>query len=429
MQKIEQVYAKYIEANHTVCTDTRNIIPGSLFFALKGANFDGNKFAADALKKGAITAIIDNPKYETEKTILVTDALKCLQDLAHYYRKEVGFTIFALTGSNGKTTTKELINVVLTKKYKCHSTRGNLNNHIGVPLTILSAKPDSELLIVEMGANHVGEIELLCNIAEPDMGMITNIGKAHLEGFGGVEGVIKAKSELYTSLINRKKTIFQNDDDVLLKSISENYPFTERYNSKSSKCYAGNTYFKKGLNTGLFLNNEKYELSTQLFGRYNLTNILAAAKIGNYFKVETKLIIEALENYTPQNNRSQILSTLNNTLIMDSYNANPSSMEAALKSFYEIETNEKTLILGAMKELGDESNDEHKQLIIKAQAINPKNLFLVGEEYNIKPNNKLMWFKNTDALLEHLKNNPLKKQLILVKGSRTNALEKVANYL
>lgn len=420
---ITEIYAKYIDANYKVSTDTRSIIPNSLFFALNGENFDGNKFAKQALEKGASVAIIDNPKYSSDNTILVDNTLDTLQKLANYYRKQNNFKVFALTGTNGKTTTKELINSVLSKKYKSHATQGNFNNHIGVPLTILSTPPDTEVLVVEMGANHIGEIEQLCKIAEPDYGLITNIGKAHLEGFGSFDGVKKAKSELYKYLIEKNGLILYNSNDAILTDLASNYANTITYGSKDSHCHLIENVFDKGLKVKLYVDGEDVTLSTQLFGEYNVLNILAAIKTGLLFHIPIDLIKDAIINYTPQNNRSQIIYTKrNNTLILDSYNANPSSMKAAIKSFNAITSSDKILILGEMKELGNESANEHKELIHLAHEIMPKKTYLIGEEF-VKCENNCEMFLATQDVAEHLRNNPINNSVILVKGSRANKLE------
>lgn len=420
---IAEIYTKYIEANYKVSTDTRSIIPNSLFFALHGENFDGNKFAKQAIESGACAAVIDNPKYVSNNTILVDDTLKTLQSLANYHRKQNDFKVFALTGTNGKTTTKELINSVLSKKYKCHATQGNFNNHIGVPLTILSAPVSTEILVVEMGANHIGEIEQLCKIAEPDYGLITNIGKAHLEGFGSFDGVKKAKSELYKYLFEKNGLILYNNNDAILTDLVADYENTLIYGSKESDCYLLENLFDKGLKIILHVNGQDLTLKTQLFGEYNILNILAAIKIGLMFQVPINLISEAIINYTPQNNRSQIIYTKrNNTLILDSYNANPSSMRAAIKSFDAIASEDKILILGEMKELGLDSVSEHKDLIHLAQEIIPKKIYLIGDEF-VKCGNNCDVFLSTQDVVEHLQKNPINNSIILVKGSRTNKLE------
>lgn len=428
---IDLLYQKYIETNRTICTDTRHIESGSLFFALKGESFDGNKFASDALSKGAKYAVIDNPSFQTENTILVDDTLKALQNLAHTYRKKQQFKVLALTGTNGKTTTKELIHQVLKTQYRCHATAGNFNNHIGVPLTILSASPDSELLIVEMGANHVGEIKTLCEIADPDMGLITNIGKAHLDGFGGYEGVIKAKSELYTYLIRKDGTIFYNATDSLLDSLLTNYKNKLAYGNAESGYFAQQTVFNNGITVDLEIENSTHTLDTKLFGNYNVTNILVAARIGRFFNIKLKKIATAICNYEPTNNRSQIMNTdRKNTLIIDSYNANPSSMKAAIESFNQIKAQNKVSILGGMKELGDAEGIEHSNLLELVRETNCRKIILIGKEFeNCRLKSNEEHYTETENLIYILKKSPITKSLILIKGSRSNKLETIVSSL
>jgi UDP-N-acetylmuramoyl-tripeptide--D-alanyl-D-alanine ligase len=427
---IEHIYNQFVQSNFKVSTDSRNIIPGSIFFALKGDNFDGNLYAADAIAKGASLAVIDNKRFSTDRTILVQDTLAALQELASLYRTHSAYKVVALTGTNGKTTTKELIRAVLAEKYKCVATKGNLNNHIGVPLTILSTYPETELLIVEMGANHIGEIETLSKIASPDFGLITNIGKAHLEGFGSYEGVIKAKSELYQNLIPREKTIFYNSLDPILTELIGNYKKIIPYGSENSDCYIDSITFKNGqLTASINIEGVNYEIQPNLFGRYNIINILAAIKIGRYFDVNADNCISAINNYSPENNRSQVQKTENNTLILDCYNANPSSMKSALESFAEIQSENKIAILGEMKELGISSFEEHRQLIDTAISCGCiKNIF-VGEGFLPFKKELEFHFNNTSELIDYLTKERFKGSLVFIKGSRTNQLEKTVPYL
>ena len=426
---IEKIFTAYLKANKNVCTDSRNVIPGSLFFALKGEKFDGNAYAKKAIEDGASAAIIDNPDYQSENTILVKDALKSLQELATYYRHKNNFKVIGLTGSNGKTTTKELISVVLQQKFKCHATRGNLNNHIGVPLTILSTPADTEILVVEMGANHVGEIAKLSEIAQPDYGLITNIGKAHLEGFGGFEGVIKAKTELYAYLQKHDKVIFVNESDDLLKKHTLDYQKTEYYGTEKSGFCARSTSFKNGVQIDGLIGGVEYSVETRLFGYYNIVNVLTAVKIGAYFEVPVKAILNAIAAYTPTNNRSQIVATKTNSIILDSYNANPSSMQAALESFDTIKHNNKVLILGSMKELGSETLTEHNKLLDTARELNPSNIYLVGSEFECAKTEGEIYFDKTESLILYLNSNQIIDSLILIKGSRANKLETIVDYL
>ncbi len=426
---IEQIYKHFLECDRKISTDSRNIIPGSIFFALQGDNFDGNKFAQEAIDKGALWSIIDNEKFKSDHTILVSNVLETLQHLAHHYRNTCSFKVLAITGTNGKTTTQELIKAVLSVKYNCVATSGNLNNHIGVPLTILNAPPHTDILIVEMGANHVGEINALCQIAVPDYGIITNIGKAHLEGFGGFENVIKAKSELYQFLIKNNNPVFVHAGDNILTGLLNGYDRQIRYGATNTDCYARNIKFTGKLFLEAVLNHKKINIGTQLFGKYNVSNILAALCIGQYFTVDIKRATDEIEKYIPQNNRSQIKTTLTNTLILDSYNANPTSMEAALDSFTEIEATDKTIILGEMKELGKYTEEEHLKLYKKISEIKEVQSFFIGKNFFSLNNSYTNTFDNTADFIEYLKMHKLENQLILLKGSRTNKLEVLIQYL
>lgn len=415
---ITEIYKLYSK-NYLVDTDTRKIRENTLFFALKGDNFNGNKFASEAIKKGASFAIIDEEEYHNNKTtILVKNVLETLQDLARYHRKQLKATIIALTGSNGKTTTKELINVVLSKKYNTKATKGNLNNHIGVPLTLLSFTPDVEMGIVEMGANHQKEIEFLCSIANPDYGYITNFGKAHLEGFGGVEGVIKGKSELYNYLIKNNKTAFINSDDELQVQKTNNCN-TIHFNS-SIKLIDASPFVKLSFNSNI--------ITTNLIGSYNYNNIAVAITIGNYFKVLDVDIQSAIEKYTPTNNRSQIINKESNYIILDAYNANPSSMKVALENFARLESKFKTVILGDMFELGSSAEIEHQYIVDLADSFNFENTFYVGENFHktTTKNKKLISFSELE---DFIKKNPLENQKILIKGSRGMGLERILNFI
>ena len=416
--KIEDIYQLYSK-HYLVDTDTRNIRKDTVFFALKGDNFNGNKFAEEALKQGALYAIIDEKEYQTQPNIiLVEDVLKTLQQLANYHRNVLNIPIIGLTGSNGKTTTKELINAVLSTKYKTTATKGNLNNHIGVPLTLLSMNLKTEIGIVEMGANHKKEIEFLCTLCEPNFGYITNFGKAHLEGFGGIEGVIEGKSELYTYLENTDKIAFINTED--------NIQLEKSKNIKSIPFNNGLTFLEVNPFVKLSLNSNT--IQSNLIGKYNYTNIAAAATIGNYFKVSEDQIKDGIENYIPDNNRSQIINKLTNRIILDAYNANPSSMKAALENFETIQEENKTVILGDMFELGKTSLKEHQAIVELVEILNFKNCFFVGENfYQTKTKNTL--FKTFKELKQHLKNNPLNLQSILIKGSRGMRLERLLDII
>ncbi len=408
-----------------ISTDTRTIKKNNLFISLSGENFNGNKFAKTALEKGAAYAIIDDKNYTQENTILVKDTLETLQELAKHHRTQLNIPIIALTGSNGKTTTKELINCVLSKKYKTTATKGNLNNHIGVPLTLLSMNTSTEIGIVEMGANNFGEIELLANIANPDYGYITNFGKAHLEGFGNIEGVIKAKSELYDYLRNNQKKAFVNSNNNTQVEQSNNIDsitFSEN-DSSDSKI----TFLKA--NPTVTVNYKKQNIKSNLIGSYNFTNIAAAISIGLYFDVNSIDIIEAIETYTPNNNRSQIIHKNTNKIILDAYNANPTSMKAALDSFSQLETENKAVFIGDMFELGETSKEEHQNIIDYLEGLNIKHSFIIGENFKkTNHNNKTKSFSDFSSLSDSY-SNELNNYTILIKGSRGMALERILELL
>ena len=411
ISELYQIYSQY----YLVDTDTRNIRKNTLFFALKGENFNGNTFAEKALEMGARFAIVDEEKYKTkENMILVDNVLETLQLLANYHRKQLQTTIIGLTGSNGKTTTKELINAVLSTTYKTTATKGNLNNHIGLPLTLLSILPDTEFGIVEMGANHQKEIEFLSNICEPDFGYITNFGKAHLEGFGGVQGVIKGKSELYTFLKKHQKKVFINPDDpiqVEKTSGIETIPFASELSLISVhpfvKLEYGNTV-----------------LQSNLIGSYNYNNIAVALTMGNYFKVPTAKIKQAIESYSPTNNRSQIIKQGSNTIILDAYNANPSSMKVALEHFASLQEEHKMVILGDMFELGEDSLEEHQAIVDLVKSMNFERSYFIGAHFYATTTDHHQ-FKDYESFAKHCAKNQPKHFSILVKGSRGMRLERV----
>ena len=415
IKEIYKLYSKY----YLVDTDTRSIRKNTMFFALKGENFNGNKFAKEALKNGADYAIIDEVAFhKNDNTILVDNVLETLQKLANYHRLQLKVPIIALTGSNGKTTTKELINCVLSEKYKTTATKGNLNNHIGVPLTLLSITPKTEIGIVEMGANHQKEIEFLSAIAQPDFGYITNFGKAHLEGFGSIDGVIKGKSELYSYLIKNDKTIFINPKDKIQ---------VDKTRKAKTICFPENIAFLEA-NPFVKLSFNSEEIQSNLVGDYNYTNIIAAITIGNYFKVENSKIKEAIENYVPTNNRSQIIEKESNHIILDAYNANPSSMKVALENFSKIKKPFKTVILGDMFELGKDSNKEHQEIVNLADEFSFFNTLYVGEHF-FKTNTKNKQFKNYEELKKYIHKKPLENQSILIKGSRGMKLERILDFI
>jgi len=395
-----------------VSTDTRQIKLNSIFFALKGKKFDGNKYAKKALEKGACFAVIDNEKYYlNDKYILVKDVLTCLQKLSKYHINKINCPVLGITGTNGKTTTKELITAIIEKKYKTISTKGNLNNHIGVPLTLLNVNHETEFVIVEMGANHINEIEFLCGLAQINFGLITNIGKAHLEGFKSIVGVTKAKKELYDYIKKNKGILFVNAKDKLLMSISENINrilYNRKKQDKSNSTFAE-----------VIIND--YKISSQLIGDYNKTNILAACEVGIYFGISIEKIKEAIESYSPSNNRSQLLKTSKNTIFLDAYNANPSSMSEAVKAFKKIKHNSKLFILGDMLELGNKSLTEH-QTIIDILPQDTQNVILVGHEFN-KCEHNFKHFLNAQDVVNWIEKNPIQDMFILIKASRGIKLE------
>ncbi|KAA2215814.1 UDP-N-acetylmuramoyl-tripeptide--D-alanyl-D-alanine ligase [Maribacter flavus] len=409
----------------SVCTDTRKIKPGDLFFALKGDNFNGNEYAGEALKKGAAYAIIDEEKFSGKQRILVADVLKTLQDLGTFHRKFSKATVIALTGSNGKTTTKELINSVLSQKYRTIATSGNLNNHIGVPLTLLSIKEDTEIAIVEMGANHQKEIAFLSSIAAPDFGYITNFGKAHLEGFGGVEGVIKGKSELYDFLMANNKGIFMNADDPIQKDKLKYYIKKYGFSISDSKFYPISLVES---NPFVVVNVEKSIIRTQLIGAYNFSNCCAAIIMGKYFNVPLEKIKEGLEGYIPSNNRSQIIEKNSLKIVLDAYNANPSSMSAAIENFAKMAGNTKVLFLGDMFELGESAHEEHQKIADLTKELGFENIFLIGENF-YKVTSEFKKMKSFDQLKQHLQTDKIQNALLFIKGSRGMAMERILDLL
>ncbi len=423
--KIEQLHKLFLQFP-TICTDTRKITPQCIFFALKGENFNGNTYANQALAKGAKYAVVDDKEYtNTENILLVTNVLATLQKLANYHRKQYTAKVIGLTGSNGKTTTKELINSVLSTSYKTIATLGNLNNHIGVPLTLLSIKEDTEVAIVEMGANHQKEIQFLCNIAEPDFGYITNFGKAHLEGFGSEEGVVKGKSELYDFLIKKDKSIFFNADDTIqsdkLKSYTKKYGFSET-NSKFFQIKL------QKVDPFVTIKVEDQKITSKLIGAYNFINCSAAIIIGKYFNVTLDNIKKGIENYTPNNNRSQIINKNGHKIILDAYNANPSSMTVALENFKNLNATSKIIFLGDMFELGNVAKIEHQAITDLASSMNFNKTFLIGENFS-NTNTKEKTFNSFDNVATYLKNEKIPKSTILIKGSRGMALERILDLL
>ncbi len=425
--------------NPVISTDSRNCPKGSIFFALKGNNFDANFFAAKALQNGCAYAVVDNAEVATdERFILVDNVLTTLHELAREHRRILGTPIIGITGSNGKTTTKELIASVLSQKFNIHFTKGNLNNHIGVPLTILQLKSEHEFAIIEMGANHCGEIKILSEISCPDYGIITNVGKAHLEGFGSFEGVMQTKAELYDYIATKGKMIFINASNPYLLQMSEKaglktpdkkkcYQTAKPDNLQPlSYCITGNSPFLQMR----CANNEGtvFDVNTQLTGIYNAENVMAAITIGDYFGLTLDEIKNGIENYEPRNNRSQLTKTDKNTIIVDAYNANPTSMTASVTNFAELQNADKMLILGDMLELGEYSKIEHQNLIDLLRKLNFKNVMLVGAEFG-KTDHNYKSFENVENLIEYIQNNPVNDHLILIKGSRGIQLEKTIQLL
>ena len=414
-----------------VSTDTRNLTPGSIFFALKGENFNGNRFAVEALEKGAVAAITDEDlPLRHPGLIRVENTLNTLQRLAEYHRLHARFTVLAITGSNGKTTTKELCKAILSEGYKVFATEGNLNNHIGVPLTLLAMDSTIDIGIVEMGANHPGEIAMLCNIAHPDYGLITNIGKAHLEGFGGIEGVARAKGELFSYLMKNRKVIFLNcGDPHVRKLVPESYANLVYYNGEGG-LQAREVRSGPLLRVGIIHREKKVRLETNLMGSYNTENILAACCVGLHLGIGIDAVTRAVQSYRPQNNRSQYIDTGRNSLYMDAYNANPSSMHLAIEEFLRFNGMNKLLILGEMRELGATARQEHEKLIATLKESNISHVICIGRSFEtLAPAAGYLYFENVDLLNEYLRQNPVINHFILVKGSRSNRLENVLQVL
>ncbi len=413
-----------------VSTNSKEITPGCMFFALKGEKFNGNKYASEAITKGAYKAVIDEAEYKiNDDYILVDDVLASLQELARFHRQYLSIPIIGITGTNGKTTTKELTNAVLSSKYNVTATLGNFNNHIGVPLTLLRMNKNTDIGIVEMGANHRGEIKELCKIAMPDIGLVTNVGIAHIEGFGSYQGVIDTKGELYKYVIENNGVNFVNDQNTdLIDSISflENKTKYFGLNKNNKVCFVET----KNNSPLIFLCNidkNKYEIKTNLIGDYNISNVMAALTIGSHYNISPENAINAIKNYNPDNNRSQLIEINSNKIVMDAYNANPSSMKVALQNFITIKNEKKCLILGEMKELGDISITEHKKLLEQIRKYNVNNVFLIGEQYKniINSDDNFIWFSNVDELKKYNPFEKLKNNIILIKGSRSNKLEKL----
>ena len=432
MISIEELYA--IFKNHpSAQTDTRQLKEGDVFFALKGSNFNGNLFAKQALEKGAAYSIADEPAIVegSEKIILVDDVLATLQQLARYHRLQFnnlsragGVPFIAITGSNGKTTTKELIHAVLSSSYKTYTTEGNLNNHIGIPLTILKIKNDAQIAVIEMGANHQKEIEGYCKYTLPTHGIITNAGKAHLEGFGGTEGVKKGKGELYDFLRTTKGTAFVMWDYDYLRSMSHGISKIIKYGTADADVTGNVTKSEPFLKVEMTHGSSIKEISTQLVGEYNLPNILSAVAVGKYFEVPDEKIKSAIENYSPSNSRSQLIEKGSNKIILDAYNANPSSMKAAIENFAKLKADKKILMLGAMAELGDQSLEEHKNIIELIKKYPWQDVILVGGNFLRLPN-PYKTFETSIEAKEWLQKENFQNAYFLIKGSRSMQMEKV----
>ncbi len=429
------------KSHKAVTTDSRNCPKGALFFALKGENFDGNQYAEKALEAGCSYAIIDNEKYaKDERYIVVKDGLKALQNLANKHRKELGTKIIGITGTNGKTTTKELIASVLKQKFNVLFTEENLNNHIGVPLTLLRLNTSHSIAVVEMGASGKQEISELCNIAEPDYGIITNVGEAHLEGFGSFEGVKKAKAELYDYLFSQKRPIFINRGNPYLVEMATQSGFVSNQNILSYQmgkqldnhiAIAKKTVGKMcKIVVDCVTQEGEFQLTSQMFGKYNAENILTAVTIGKYFDLKNKEVKKGIESYVPTNNRSECLKTNFNQIRLDAYNANPTSMTKSITDFIHTDANNKILILGDMLELGVESRQKHQEIIYLIEDSLIEEVYLVGSEFGKTKRPKTMkTYRNTDKLIQYIINNPIKNGAILVKASRGIGLEKIKQYL
>ena len=455
---MENIYEKFLQCS-AVSIDTRNCPKDAMFIGIKGANFDGNTFVEKALEQGCKYAITDNAEIGVgnPNIIHVQDSLKTLQDLAHYHRMMFDIPVIGITGTNGKTTSKELISTVLSKEYNVLYTQGNLNNHIGVPLTLLRLNRSHNIAVVEMGANHPKEIEFLCKIARPNNGIITNVGKAHLEGFGSFEGVKKTKGELYDFIHSVDGKIFLHADNPhlceMVNAVTEpvevsmttgnNMPAfanaleTIKYGESEENFVSGSIlsctpYINVSLRLNGNASGEKtsYKIETNLIGDYNLSNILSAACIGRYFGVMDEEIVSALQEYTPTNNRSQCTRTEKNTLIVDAYNANPTSMEAALKNFSKIETtSDKVLILGDMKELGEDSEAEHNKVLALIKSLGFTKAYFVGSEFAKVAGSEFACFENVESLAEYFSQNPISDSTILIKGSNSTRLTKIVDSL
>lgn len=426
----EQLYNLFEECSYQVCTDSRTLISGALFISLKGPHFNANEFALTAIEGGCKMAIVDEPEFANGSTIFyVNNGLKSLQDLANFHRKKFKIPMLGITGSNAKTTHKELIHAVISKKYDTLYTQGNLNNHIGVPLTLLNLRSQHEFAIIEMGANHQGEIDELSRIAEPDFGLITNIGKAHLEGFGGIEGVKKGKSELYRFIKEKSGKVFINGDDEVLHDLAKendkiSYGTTKLFDVIGKLVDEGECVAFKWTTRYGEKNWQKLPIvKTQITGSYNFINCLAAVCVGNYFQVSGQDINDALAGYLPNMNRSQVVKTKNNYLLLDAYNANPDSMQVAIHNFAKLAADIKWLLLGDMFELGEYSRPEHQRVVDLLKENKLKNVILVGKSFTDLNQIEYKTFLTTDLCKAFLQDNPIKNAHVLIKGSRSMRME------
>ena len=415
--------------NPQITTDSRNCPKGSIFFALKGDKFDGNQYAGKALASGCVYAVIDNPDYYIgERTILVDNVLKTLQQLAHHHRKVLGLPIIGITGTNGKTTTKELLAAVLSTKFNLLYTEGNFNNHIGVPLTLLRLTHDHEMAVIEMGASHPGDIKELVDIVHPNYGIITNVGRAHLEGFGSFEGVIRTKGELYDYIRRSKGKIFIKKENEYLQSIAKGIEQITYGNGDDAFAYGQVVSCDPFLVFNWKQQGKLHTVETHMIGSYNLDNVLAAVAVGRFFKIPAERISRAIAAYEPTNNRSQFKKTENNELIIDAYNANPSSMKVALDNFITMPVQPKAIILGDMRELGPTSDELHAEVVEQIKKGQFDKVFLCGEHFS-KVGKEFSPFATTEAMVEELRKQPLKGYHILIKGSHSMGLEKLADIL
>lgn len=429
---IHRIYTLF-QQYPVICTDSRQLAKDAIFFALKGNTYDGNAFAREALGKGCSYAVVDSPDYALDdRFVLVEDALLALQELAALHRKQISIPVLAITGSNGKTTTKELCSAILSEKYRVAATKGNLNNHIGVPLTLLALREHHQVAVIEMGANHLGEIARLCQIANPSLGIITNIGKAHLEGFGGSDGVVRAKKELYDHIRESGGTLFVNADNEHLMSLSQSIARLTYGTTGQADIKGGLTAQDPFVAIAIAFpgSTNKLLVQSQLTGVYNAENILAAVAVGHYFGIDPQAINHAVESYRPQNMRSQVMDTVTNRLILDAYNANPSSMEAALANFSLLEGTDKYLILGDMYELGSETQTEHLHVLGLIRHFRFTAGILVGEQLCALPvPTGFHSFPSVQEVHRYLEQHPIRNKLVLIKGSRAVGLETIINLL